>query len=160
MNLSRCIDLKHAHVEAAMTSREACGALLAHLTYIARPASGAPMMLLVFARMATTACQWVDGDLRVRLRADRDATWVEVLSELAGGLAERVFPVIVVDVPFQEFAGAVARVPKMIAPLTVSASSEDAMTLTASAEVRRTTAPPPMPEIGEASLFELSLPKL
>jgi hypothetical protein len=43
-------------------------------------------MLLVFARMATTACIWLDGDLRVELRRDRETVWIDVLTELGAGM--------------------------------------------------------------------------
>ncbi len=115
MKPARCIDLKRAHIEAGIVTKEDCGALLDHLAYIAEPSTGAPTMLLVFARMATTACVWLDGDLRIELRRDRETIWIDAMTELGGGMGERVFPSIAVHVPFDEFLGAVERLPRLCA---------------------------------------------
>jgi hypothetical protein len=154
MDLSRCIDLNRAHIEAAVQTREDCWALLDHLAYIAEPKTGAPTMLLVFARMATTACVWLDGDLRIELRRDRDSVWIDVLTELGDGKGERVFPVLCVHVPFDEFRGAVQRIPHMVKPLSLLHNTTDRLTLGASAYIRRTSRPTPIVTIADASAFE------
>jgi hypothetical protein len=134
----------HAHIEASVTTKEGCWALLDHLAYIAEPRTGARTMLLVFARMATTACLWLEGGLRIELRRDRDTVWIDVLTERGGGIAERVFPSIAVHVPFDEFLGAVERVPRMVNPLSVMTITPDRLTLGATEYVRRTTKPIPI----------------
>ncbi len=154
MKPARCIDLKRAHIEAGIETKEECGALLDHLAHVAEPSTGAPTMLLVFARMATTACVWLDGDLRIELRRDRDSIWIDVLTELGGSAGERVFPSIAVHVPFDEFLGAVERLPQMIKPLSVLRKTTDRLTLGASAYVRRTTKPIPMVTVSDASVFD------
>jgi hypothetical protein len=154
MELSRCIDLTRAHIEAGVQTREDCGALLDHLAYIAEPKTGAPTMLLVFARMATTACVWLDGDLRIELRQDRDSVWIDVLTELGDGKGERVFPVLCVHVPLDEFRGAVQRIPDMVKPLSVLKNTKDMLTLGATAYVRRTSRPTPIVTLSDASAFE------
>ncbi len=111
--------------------------------------------MLVFARMATTACEWLDGGLRIGLSADGNGsdTLAEITTDLGGGLLERALPSIVLRAPLAEFTRAVDRVPRMIAPLKVVTRSGQHLVLTASALVRRTSAPPPPIEIAAESLF-------
>jgi hypothetical protein len=154
MRPARCIELQKAHVESGVRTREDCLALLEHLAYVAEPGTGAPMMLLVFARMATTACVWLDGDLRVELRRDRETVWVDVLTELGTSMRERVFPSLAVNAPLEEFLGAVKRVPQMIKPLTALKATADLLSLGATAYIRRTSKPAPMIEISDVSLFD------
>jgi hypothetical protein len=103
--------------------------------------------------MATTACDWVDGDLHIELAGDDESTVVEVLAELGGGLRERIFPTTSFRAPLTEFARAIERVPHMVAPLSIQARSSRRISLAASATVRRTSIPPPPIEIAAESLF-------
>jgi hypothetical protein len=119
MKPARCIELRRVHVEVAIQTRENCWALLDHLAHIAKPSTGAPTMLLLFARMATTACGWLGGDLRVELRRARETVSVDLLTELGDNLGKRVFPSLAVNAPIDEFLGAVKRIPQMVKPLTV-----------------------------------------
>jgi hypothetical protein len=141
-----------AHIEASVTTKKACWALLDHLAYIAEPSTGAPTMLLVFARMATTACVWLEGGLRIELHRDRDTVWIDVLTEPGESIADRVFPSIAVHVPLEEFLGAVERVPEMVNPLSVVTKTHDCLTLGAIAYVRRTSGP--MPAVSDACAFD------
>jgi len=51
--------------------------------------------------------------------------------------------------------------PHMIAPLTTKVASPRRVVFSASEEIRKTTVPPPMVEIGEASLYDAPpMPKM
>lgn len=151
--LSRPLNLMEADIVRAMESREATKELLDRLAAISRPDTGAAKSLLVLARMATTACEWLDGDLRVEIVGDADVSVFEVLEEMGMGMRERVFAPIPFDVPLAEFAAAVARVPRMIAPLSVIAKSERRLVLGATAEIRKSTLPPAPLKISDESFF-------
>ena len=152
-HLARCLDLRDADVVEAVSSRERTKALVAHLGLKSAPNTGVAKVLLVFARMSTTACDWLDGDLHVELVGDDEVTVVEALTELGGGLRERVFPPTSFRVPLAEFARAIERVPHLIAPLAIRGRSARRLSLAVSATVRRTSIPPPPIEISAESLF-------
>jgi hypothetical protein len=126
---------------AATETRESCKALLDQLSTISRPKDGGPLMLLLFARMATVACEWLDGDLRIDLTSQGDVTICNVLTELGQGAGERVFPPLFMNLPLEEFEGAITRVPQMIWPLSL-AKRPGLIRLSASTTVRSSTAPP------------------
>lgn len=69
-------------------------------------------------------------------------------------MRERVLPSFSMSVPLVEFTRAVERVPHMIEPLTTKAASPRRVVFSATEETRKTTVPPPMVEIGQASLYE------
>jgi hypothetical protein len=152
-HIKRCIDVTEKDITAAVESREACRALLEHIAKIAAPDQGSPKLLLLLARMATTACDWVDGELRIEMVGDGDVTVVETMSELGGGMRERIFAPFSMAVPLAEFVRAVERVPHMIAPLQARTISQRRVIFGASEDVRKTTVPPPPVEIGESSLY-------
>lgn len=153
-HIKRCLDIAEKDIAAAVETREACKELLDHVSKIAAPNQGAPKLLLVLARMATTACDWVDGELRIEMVGDGEVTVVELMSELGGGMRERVLPSFSLTVPLAEFTRAVERVPHMIEPLTTKVASPRRVVFTASQEVRKSTIPPPPVEIGKGSLYE------
>jgi hypothetical protein len=152
-HLARCLDLQEDDVARAIRSGASTRELLAHLAAISAPDTGVAKVMLVFARMATTACEWLDGGLRVGLTADGNGTLVDATTDLGGGLLERALPAIVLHAPLAEFTRAIDRVPRMIAPLQMISRSGQHLVLTASALVRRTSAPPPPIEIAAESLF-------
>jgi hypothetical protein len=139
---ARCIHISKAEIVEAAQSRDRCRALLFHLSSISRPRDGAPLVLLLFARLATLAGAWLDGDLRIELTADDGGTVFDVTTTLGFGLAERVFPQFRFAVPLGEFEGAVARVPPMIWPLRLE-KRRARITLSATEQVRVSTIPPP-----------------
>ncbi len=151
--IKRGIDLTEPDVASAIESRESTKALLMHFGTIARPNEGVAKVLLVFARMATQACDWLDGDLRVELVGDGDVSIIEILSELGAGIREREFPPIVLNVPLAEFTRAVERVPHLIEPLMIQNKSAKRVVLSATFEVRRSSLPPPPIEIAMDNLF-------
>ena len=152
-HITQSVELDERDVAAAVVARDATRALLVRLATVAAPETGVAKVLLVFARMATTACDWIDGDLCIELVSDDDMTLVETATELGGGLRERIFPPLPFRAPLSEFARAIDSAPAMIAPLAVRAKSEQRITLSATADVRRTTIPPPPIEISRDSLF-------
>jgi hypothetical protein len=152
-HLARCLDLRDQDVADAVVTRGAAKSLLAHLATISAPNTGVAKVLLLFARMATTACDWLDGDLYIELVGDDELTVIEALTELGGGLRERVFAPTSFGVPLVEFARAIERVPHLIAPLAIRANGARRISLSASAAVRLTSMPPPPIEIAPESLF-------
>jgi hypothetical protein len=152
-HLVRCLDVREKDLADAVVSRERTIALLLHLAACSAPNTGVAKVLLVFARMATTACAWIDGDLLVELVGDEEITVVEALTELGGGLRERLFAPASFRAPLAEFARAIDRVPHLVAPLVIRNATGRRISLSASALVRRTTVPPPPVEIAADSLF-------
>jgi hypothetical protein len=152
-HIKRCLDITDRDIAHAVETREACKALLDQIAKVAAPNQGAPKLLILLARMATNACDWIDGDLRIEMVGDGDVTVVETMSELGGGMKERILPPFSMNVPMTEFVRAVERVPHMIAPLITKTVSPRRVVFSASEEVRQTTVPPPRVEIGEASLY-------
>jgi hypothetical protein len=151
--IARCLDLQEHDIAAAVSTREGTKSLLDRLAEVSAPDSGVAKVLLVYARMATTACDWADGDLCVDLAGKGTVTTVEAFTELGGGLRERLFAPISFRAPLGEFSRAIQRVPHMIAPLAVRSATEPRIRLSASEVVRRTTAPPPPISISSDSLF-------
>ena len=152
-HLTRCMQLSEAEIVQAIETRESAKRLLDRLSTISKPNDGAPKLLMVFARMASSACDWLDGELRIEVVGDTDACVVEMMSDLGGGLRERVFPAFVMNAPLFEFTRAVERVPHVIAPLTTRVKTERRIVFVASAELRMTSMPPPHIEIDIASLY-------
>jgi hypothetical protein len=140
-HLARMIEIAREDIVAATGSRAECRAFLERTAAIARPQNGGPLLLLLFSRMATLACEWLDGDLRIELVAQGEDTLVDVQLTVGFGGAERVFPRSTFHVPLSEFRGAIERVPQMIWPLSVTQGSKR-MLLRASSEVRTSTLPP------------------
>jgi len=152
-HIARCLDLQEKHIVEAIVSGDSTRALLAHLASVSAPETGCAKVLLLFARMATTACTWLDGDLVIELVARDDATVAEAAIDLGGGLRERAVPTLILRAPLTEFARAIHRAPHMIAPLSIRAKSPQRIVLTATAVVRRTSIPPAPFEISSDSLF-------
>lgn len=156
------LSLRDEHIEEAIESRSGTKALLQRLAEVSAPGTGIAKVLLVYARMATTACDWIDGDLCVELveesgepqdGASDPVTSIQTFTELGGGLRERLFPPMTFRVPLGEFARSIARVPHMIAPLAVQSTAARRIRLSATELVRRTTVPPPLIGIASESLF-------
>lgn len=157
-HITRCLDLQEADVVEALGGRDTSRALLAHLAAISAPGTGAAKVLLVFARMATAACDWIDGDLCIDVFSKADVTVIEVATELGGGLRERVFAPMSFRAPIAEFARAIDRVPHLIVPLVMRAKSARRVSLATNQALRRASAPPPPIEISSENLFVQALP--
>jgi len=153
-HIQRCVSLGEKDVQEAVVTRSATKALLEHLAGIAKPNEGAPKILLVFARMATSACDWLDGELRVEVMGDGDVCVIEVMTELGGGLRERALPTFGVGVPLSEFGRAVERVPHMIEPLVVKTRNDNRLVLVSNVERTGRSVPPPPVAIAEEHLID------
>jgi len=151
--IARGFDLQSEHIADAIGTRERTRALLQRLADVSAPDTGIAKVLLVYARMATTACDWLDGGLLIDLTAGADFTVVDAYTELGGGLRERLFAPVRFKAPLSEFVRAIERVPHMIAPLASRSSTARRLALSATEVVRRTTAPPPPIEISPESLY-------
>jgi hypothetical protein len=152
-HIARCLDLREHDIAAAVASRQSTQQLLVHLAACSAPGTGVAKVLLVFARMATSACEWIDGGLHVELVASGDTTRIDAATELGGGFRERLLPSATFHAPLEEFTRAVERVPHLIAPLTMRGKPGKRVTLSASAAVRRTSLPPPPIAIAPESLL-------
>lgn len=152
-HIVRCLDLREEDIARAVASRDGAGQLLARLAEVSAPETGAAKVLLVFARMATTACDWLEGALRVELNQQGEATVAGLTTDLGGGLLERALPVLILRAPLAEFTRAIERVPRLIAPLKLRGRTDQRIVLTASALIRRTSAPPPPIEVASDSLL-------
>lgn len=152
-HIERCLDLQEQDIVEAIASGSSTRALLARLASLSAPNTGCAKVLILFARMATTACAWIDGDLVIELVAQGDTTLIEAATDLGGGLRERALPTVTLRAPLAEFTRAIDRVPHMIAPLSIRAKSAKRIVLNATATVRRTSIPPAPVEISTDSLF-------
>jgi len=153
-HIKRCLELADRDIASAVADRRMAKALLDQLALVSRPADGAPKLLIVFARLASSEVEWIEGALRIEMVADAEVTVVEVLSELGLGMRERLFPSFKMKVPLDEFARAVERVPHMVAPLAVAMASPGRLVLTAGeAEAGDEAAAAPVVAIGDDSLY-------
>lgn len=157
-HLEQCIQLREDMIAQAVSSSSAMNALLARFEQIAAPKKGAPSILLALARLGTTAVDWIDGELIVQLTGDDTKTKISVLSDLGGGLREKVLKDVTLRVPLDEFVRAINRSPKMIAPL-VTREIGKRIVLSATEEIRRTSLPPPAIEI-DVSALVVTPPKM
>jgi hypothetical protein len=121
--LNSCLDVRDEHINRALAAarslsdpspREKALLLLEHMVKIAAPNSGVPRMLVLFAQMARR--DWIEGDLIVRLIGDAELTVVELLID-DGASRERIAGPLRVDVPLEEFRGAVAQNSAQLASL-------------------------------------------
>jgi hypothetical protein len=140
-HLTRCIQITRDDIIDATESRSACKHFLERAAAISQPKDGGPLLLLLFSRLATLACEWLDGDLRIELGSHGEETILDVQVSLGLGSAERVFPRLTLKVPFAEFLGAIERVPQVVWPLRMKKGSKR-MLLSASRDVRTSTVPP------------------
>ena len=160
-HLRHCFELTEADVAAAIETREATLALLQRLAQVSEPNSGAAKTLLVLARMATTACDWLDGDLVIEIRAEDTRSKIELQCELGLGMRERVLPPLLMNAPLEEFTRAIERVPRLVKPLAIKLKSASRLTLGAAEGVRRSSLPPPVAKavrIATDSFFTLKVP--
>jgi len=156
-HLMRCIEISRDDIFAATESRLACKHFLERAAAISRPQDGGPLLLLLFSRLATLACEWLDGDLRIELTSQGASTILDVQVALGRGSAERVFPRLTLNVPFAEFGASIDRVPQLILPLCIKQGSKRLL-LSASSEVRTSTMPPCI-EIDWESQSQETIPK-
>lgn len=151
-SLQKCTELRDAHIVSAVSSSEAMEALLARFAQIAGPGKGAPIILAALARLGTTACDWIDGELRIELSGDAAQTKIAVSTSIGAGFREKLFADTVLRVPLDEFSRGIQRAPRLIEPLLVKHTGKQ-IVLTVTQEVRKTSLPPPMVQIDPASFM-------
>jgi hypothetical protein len=151
-HLERCGDLAEEDIVRASSSRAECSSLLARMAEVSAPATGAAASLSVFAVLASSACDWLDGDLVVELYEEEDVTVARVMTELGDGMRERVFPPVKFKAPLAEWSAAIDRNPDIVGGLTVQKVSWRRMHLRAAEVVRRSTLPPRI-QISDASIW-------
>ena len=150
------MELRDGHITHAVSSSDAMESLLARFAEIASPGKGAPIILAALARLGTTACHWIDGELRIEISGDETKSKIAASTTLGGGFREKLFPDTVLRVPLEEFSRGIQRAPKLIKPLELKESGKR-IVLSVTQEVRRTSLPPPI-EIDPESLMQV--PKL
>lgn len=153
-SLGRCAELRERHIVAAAESSESMQALLERFEEIASPGAGAPVLFLALARLATTTCDWLEGELRIELSGDDAKTRISVSTTIGGGFREKAFRDAVLRVPLAEFNHAALSMPKLIEPLVLSESGRR-IVLLASSAARKTSLPPPMVTIDPSSFVEI-----
>lgn len=144
------------HITAAAESAESMRALLARFQELAGPGKGVPLILAALARLGTTSCDWIDGELRIVVTGDDTQTTVSVSSSIGGGFAEKVLPTTKFATPFKEWTRAVTVAPKLLEPLHVQ-MTDKSIVLTASQEIRKTSLPPPAIEIDTKSILAVPI---
>ncbi len=147
----RCVDLKPVQVVRALRSRAAMQVLLQHMARIARPAEGAPKILVPIARMASSDCDWLEGGLRVDISGTAEKTQIAIAVELGGGVRELLFPRLSLAVPKNELFRAVKLAPVLVHPMKSRLEKDGRLILSCEADAVGTI-PPPAFEISEASI--------
>ncbi len=141
-HLEQCGQLSQSDLETAATSREECAALLARMSEIARPDTGAAAVLSVFAAIASAACDWLDGDLVIEMVEDDEVTSVAVMTDLGAEMREKVFRPFLLRVPLSEITAAIDRTPDILGALKLRRISWRRIGLSANEQARRSTVPP------------------
>lgn len=144
----RCVDLTEDHIDAGLKSVGAMRRLLEHMARTAKPNQGAAKILVAISRIATTACEWLEGALHVEVDELIGATEIAVMSDLGGGVRELIFPRLQLAVDHDELVRAVKLAPRLITPLNFRVRGER-MILKRNAGG---TVAPPAFEIAEESL--------
>jgi hypothetical protein len=153
-------DLHGDDASLAIRSRGSARELLERLVAISASAEDAAQVLSVVALLATEdASEWVDGRLEVELVGAGDATIVETVTSIGGGLRERLLPRLTLNVPMADVVSAVERMPASIEPLFVWHGSGGRVKLVPDASGAKIVRPPPPIAIAGDSLVE-SVPPL
>jgi len=143
---------------SAVRSRGTARELLEHLAALSVSVEDAAQVLGTVALLATEdASEWVDGRLEVELVSVGDATIVETVTSIGGGLRERLLPRLTLSVPMADVVSALERTPVSIEPLYVWHGSGGRVKLVQDASAARSVRPPPPIAIAGDSLVE-SLP--
>lgn len=151
------MELRDSHISRAVASSDAMEALLARFAEIAAPGKGGPIILAALARLGTTACHWIDGELRIEISGDEVQSKISVSTTLGAGFREKLFSDTVLRVPLAEFSRGIKSAPRLIVPLEIKESGKR-IVLSVTQEVRRTSLVPPMVTIDPESL--MTVPKL
>jgi hypothetical protein len=130
----RASDLPERDVIAALISRDECALLLARIAEMPSARSAARSLVALLGRLATPACGWLEGELAVELFEEESVTRIRVMSELGGGLRERVLPAVAVAQPLEDILVAFERHRDRVAVLRLERVSSRCALLLASEE--------------------------
>ena len=158
----RCQDLGEEQFAAAVEAREDAKALLAHVAVIARPNEGAARVLILFARLATGECDWLEGALRVVIEGGADKVRVDTYADIGGGLKERALPRVELGVPLEELAAAVDRYASALLPLVAERPTARKIVLAAAEAtkvMKQDAAPAPQARVPTAAFHLPSVRK-
>ncbi|HSO36596.1 MAG TPA: hypothetical protein VLT33_28920 [Labilithrix sp.] len=149
-----CSDLTSEHAKQAASSSTDMRVFLKRVAEIARPDEGCPKLLMALARLVGQ--EWVEGELRIELSGDDASTTLIILCEYGVGIRERMFPLLRLPVPFDEFQRALELAPQLVLPLrTTDEDGSLVLTPLLTPEERIHAAPPPPDfELDHASLGE------
>ncbi len=120
-HLARASELSPEDLDRAVVSQESATALLARLSVISAPRSGAAGILAFFPHLALA--EWLDAPLAVDLLADGEETRVRVMIEIAAGLRERVLPTVMLRAPIEELTSALEKFPALVAHMRLEVVS-------------------------------------
>lgn len=124
-------DLTDELLAEAIESRADVRALLERLSQAISPNTGAGRVLLLFARMATSDCDWLEGGLRIDVIERDGGVVIETFTDIGGGLKERALPTVTLKCPLSELVQFIASDPKAIAPLVATRPGPDRLHLAA-----------------------------
>jgi len=150
-HLTSCLMLTEQDIAEAKVSRDSVRALLLQMAAVARPNQGAARLVTVIAHMASS--DWIDGALRVEIGGNAETCTIDVLTELAGGFCERLWPAFNVAVPLDEVRRAIRLHPEFVAPLRVKHDRASKVVLAIAADQRFSSMPPARIEVGDAAIL-------
>lgn len=174
--LQSCSELTLEHAKQAAGSSDEMRTLLKRVADVARPGEGSPKILMAVARLVGQ--DWVEGELRVELAGDEAATTLIIMADFGVGIRERMFPMVRLAVPLDEFQRALELAPQLVLPLKITDEAGKIVLtplLTPEERIRddktidyvldqksltedeRTTAPPPP---GELQVVDEAIPSL
>jgi len=116
--LASCAELTTVHLDEAASSSSAMRELLTWAVRVARPGGGAPKLLLALARLADAP--WLEGTPYVEITGDAATTSISVFTSHGMGIRERVFPLVRLAVPVEEFSRAARLAPEIVRPLRMT----------------------------------------
>ncbi|MBI5537942.1 MAG: hypothetical protein HY898_34790 [Deltaproteobacteria bacterium] len=149
-HITSCLIVSDADVKASMGCKADSRALIEKMASVARPNQGGARILAVLAKL--DGQDWLDGRLRVEIGGDSEVCVLDVLTQLGGGFAERVWPTIAVPVSLDEIRRAVKMQPKFILPLLLKHDRPTRLVLTAASDQRSSSLPPPIIHVGDAAI--------
>lgn len=126
LQFGTCFEVGDEQIERALAPasslddalpRERVFALLDRMAEVAKPRQGATRILPVLARLAS--CDWLEGDLEIRIGATEEGTTVDLLVN-DGVLLSRLRPSLSLAVPFEELEVGVGRLGAAISPLALA----------------------------------------
>lgn len=137
-----CAALNGEQVMRALRSPEAMRDLLEHLAHLAAPRSGATKILVPLCQMGSKRCKWVDSALTIEI-VDEGGERTKILAgvDIGGGARELLFPKLILEVPWTEFAAAIEAAPRLVEPMTIRVKKRSIL-LAAEAETVASVAPP------------------